>query len=347
MARIWRRRNRRAFRFTREGKVFVAVTIGVGLAAVNTGNNLLYLVLGLMLSLLLVSGTLSDVALWRVRLARRLPRHAFADTPFVVEMTLRNTKKRLPSFALEVEDRAVDESHNERSCFFLKLSPEASQTATYRRVAHRRGWLRFGTVVVRTRYPFGLIEKGRTVSLPGELLVYPKLVTIDSRTLRSLGLGEDVPSRRLGQRGDVRGVREYRDGDEARSIHWFRSAALDRLVVREQTSATRAHLTLLLDQAQPEHVDDEARQRWEAGFEEAISRTASIADAALRHGVAVEVRVRGSASPRVMPGAPPDPIFRFLALLASVPRGEAPGPPAASGPSLQIAVTPVTEEAAA
>ena len=42
-----RRRGRRYLKFTREGRVFLLVTLGVGTGAVNTGNNLLYLVLGL------------------------------------------------------------------------------------------------------------------------------------------------------------------------------------------------------------------------------------------------------------------------------------------------------------
>ncbi len=322
------------------------VTVGVGLAAVNTGNNLLYLVLGLMLSLLLVSGTLSDVALWRVRISRRLPHHAFAQTPFVVELTLRNTKRRLPSYALEVEDRALDEAKGERSCFFLKISPGDSQAATYRRTAPRRGWQRFGTVTVRTRYPFGLIEKGRSLPLAGDLLVYPKLRAVDARTLHVFGVGEETPSRCAGERGEVWGVREYRSGDEARSIHWFRSAATDRLVVREQTSSTRSQLTLLLDQAEPAHVDDDARERWHRAFEDAVSLTASVADAALRRAIAVEVRVRGAISPRVAPGAPPDPIFRFLALLTSVSAAVAPPPPTAptsAGRTMRVPVDPAVE----
>ena len=63
---------RRRFSLTRQGKGYVFVTIGVGIAAVNTGNNLLYLILGLLLSLLLVSGTLSDLALYQLRAKRCL-----------------------------------------------------------------------------------------------------------------------------------------------------------------------------------------------------------------------------------------------------------------------------------
>lgn len=49
----------RHLRFTREGKYFVALTFGIGFAAINTGNNLLYLVLGMLLALIVGSGVLS------------------------------------------------------------------------------------------------------------------------------------------------------------------------------------------------------------------------------------------------------------------------------------------------
>ena len=76
----------RRLRFTREGKVFIGITFGVGFAAVNTGNNLLYLVLGLLLSLVILSGVLSEIALRGLEFRRRLPRRAYAGTPALVEI---------------------------------------------------------------------------------------------------------------------------------------------------------------------------------------------------------------------------------------------------------------------
>ena len=81
-----RRRTRRKFRLTREGRAFLFITVGVGLAAVNTGNNLLFLVLGLLLSLLLVSGVLSDLALWRLQIKRNLPTRLFAGRSSLMDV---------------------------------------------------------------------------------------------------------------------------------------------------------------------------------------------------------------------------------------------------------------------
>jgi hypothetical protein len=67
---FWGRWPRR-LKLTREGKYFIFITFGVGVAAINTGNNLLYLLLGMLLSLIIVSGVLSELSLRHLTVARR------------------------------------------------------------------------------------------------------------------------------------------------------------------------------------------------------------------------------------------------------------------------------------
>lgn len=310
-----RRRERsgaRGLRFTREGRVFVLVTLGVGAAAVNTGNNLLYLVLGLMLSLILVSGVLSDLVLLEIVGTRVLPVRAFAGGPSLVEIALGNTKQRLPSFSLEVEDQAEGLS-TDRRCYFLKVEAGGEQRATYRRDLPRRGRVRFTALRLSTRYPFGLFDKWRLLALPSELVVFPKIDTSARAPLASTG-GEGGPYR--AQRGpgvEPAGLRDYRLGDEARSLHGRRSAALGRLVVREREREAVRALTIALDEGL-----DTSDPLALARFEKAISRVAGIAVDAHGRGVSVQVVARGSRSPRVAPGASLDPLLTYLALIEPV-----------------------------
>src|SRR5262245_3530943 len=106
------------------------MTVGIGLAAINTGNNLLYLVLGWLLSLIVASGALSNMTLGGLRVSRRIPPRIFAGRPFAMELSLENQKRRAASYAIEVEDllggRALD-----KRCYFLKLPPGRTQKATY------------------------------------------------------------------------------------------------------------------------------------------------------------------------------------------------------------------------
>jgi uncharacterized protein (DUF58 family) len=172
---------------------------------------------------------------------------------------------------------------------------------------------------VATRYPFGIIEKWRMIEQRAELLVYPALLREDVVDGGFAELGAENVGQRIGPGSEIAGLRNYQPGDGARAIHWRRTAALGRLMVFEKHSDSSSHLTVVLDNARP----DDADARWEEAFERAISRAAAIAVAAAGRELSVEVVCRGQSSPLVLPGAPADPVLRFLALLQSVPHAGA------------------------
>src|SRR5689334_6513009 len=287
---VRKKRPRLHFRFTREGTYFLIFTVLVGLAAVNTGNNLLFLMLSLMLSLILLSMVMSLLVLGRVRIERRLPERAFASSTCLVEVVLANEKRYVPSYSLEVEDRA-EGLPTERRCYFLKVAPRAQQIAAYRRTPTKRGLLKLSGFRLATRYPFGLIERGWVIESPAELLVYPALAPVGAAMVARALEGADVPSGRVGPGTEVSGLRAYQYGDEARNIHWRRTATLGRMVVRERERDAAYRLSIVLDNARPAN----ATPAWDAAFEGAVSRAAALAQAALSRGAAVDVVARGSA----------------------------------------------------
>src|SRR5271170_1829439 len=170
----WRRRLQppRRLKFTREGKFFVGITLGVGFAAINTANNLLYLLLGMLLALIVVSGLMSELSLRELSVVRRLPLRAQVGRPHLVEIEVFNHKMRVPSYAIEVEDLRAGQPADKR-CFFLKISPSSAQVAAYRRTPARRGRDAHVGFRIATRFPFGLFEKSREVPAEGELIIYP------------------------------------------------------------------------------------------------------------------------------------------------------------------------------
>ncbi len=304
----------RRLRFTREGKIFIGVTLGVGLAAINTGNNLLYLVLGLLLSLIVLSGILSEIALRGLEFRRRLPRRAFADVPMSVEIEVRNTKKYAPSYSIEVEDRLANRRTDKR-CYFLKVSAGARQTAQYRRTPPLRGPERYIALRVATRFPFGLFEKWREVELEEEQLVYPAPVRSPRPTVPSHTLGDSLSRDGRGA-GEVDGVREIRDDEPQRDIHWRKTAALGRLVGRERRRELARRLQLEVHN-RPASNDGGTTDR----IEHELRRVAWIALDALKEGVAVEVRAQdgGAGSPCTFRASPSstaaDRVLGFLARL--------------------------------
>ncbi len=90
------------YEVTKAGVVYVLVTLVIGIAALNTGNNLLYIVVAAMLAAILVSGVVSALVLRALELDVRLPEHVFAGRPVVGRIVLRNPRRFLPSFSIRV-----------------------------------------------------------------------------------------------------------------------------------------------------------------------------------------------------------------------------------------------------
>ena len=172
----------RRFPPTREGWWFLLATLLVGAAAVNGGINLLFFVFGMMIFLILASGVLSELCLRGLEVTRRAPSSIHAGSPYLMGIAVRNGKKRLPTFSLEVEDlvagRPVD-----RRCYYLKLPAGRVQETAYRNVLGRRGYHELTGFRLSTRFPFGLIRKSRDIDAPARLLVYPSLVPVPDQFL--------------------------------------------------------------------------------------------------------------------------------------------------------------------
>src|SRR5260370_27894986 len=90
-------------RITRDGWIYILGVVLVALAAINTGNNLLFLILASLIASILMSGILSSITLAGVELKLHLPEHIFAGQPVRASVELRNEKLTLPSFSLRVE----------------------------------------------------------------------------------------------------------------------------------------------------------------------------------------------------------------------------------------------------
>jgi uncharacterized protein (DUF58 family) len=237
----WRRR----LGFTRLGRWYVGFTIGVGLAAVNTGNNLLFLVLGLLLSSIIVSGILAESSIKGVEVRRRLPDVAIAGMPALVGFAVKNRKARSPSFSLEVRERGGDVSGN---TFLVLLPPSSTQETSFRFTPSRRGLHRLEQIEIVTRAPFGLFEKSRPIDAPAEIVVFPrKVAPPELHTDRLMRQGDEGMSN-VGVGQEVHSLRDHRPGEDVRAIHWRTSARVGRLIGIDREQERRRRVCVVLDQ---------------------------------------------------------------------------------------------------
>jgi uncharacterized protein (DUF58 family) len=84
------------------GIAYVVAVLLIGVAALNTGNNLLYLIVAAMLAAILVSGLASAVVLRGLELDVRLPEQVFAGRPAPARILVRNRRRWLTSFSISV-----------------------------------------------------------------------------------------------------------------------------------------------------------------------------------------------------------------------------------------------------
>lgn len=262
----------RKLQITREGKYLVALVLGVGFAAVNTGNNLLYLVLALMLSLIITSGVLSELTLRKVTAELRIPPHAHARRPHLVRVAVQNAKRVLSSFSVRVELVCDDARVTQRAAYLIHLQRKEARTAHLKVTFAERGRYTFAGVRVATRYPFGFFLKSRFFPQHAEVVVYPAMVDVVPPALSGLReLGATL--RPMAGRGDeYYALRELRSGDDARDIYWKATAKLGEPVVRDFEEPVRRRVTLCFANVSP----DEERATLE-GLERAIEVTASLA----------------------------------------------------------------------
>jgi uncharacterized protein (DUF58 family) len=276
ISRIWR--PRRTIWPTRDGWWSLFAAVGLGVAAVNTGNNLLYLLSAMLLALVVVSGILSEAVIRRLRLAPALPDEIHARQPTLLGITLRNIKRWTPSYSitLEVHDAG---GGARRFIYVPRIAAGESRLVTWEALLPRRGRQRLGGVRVTTRFPFGIFLKASQVGLREEVLVYPALSPVSSARLRELGGSGAAQTRRRGRGTDLHNLRDYRAGDDPRLIHWKSTAKAGALTVRELEAETTLDTRIILIGAA------RAGERLEAGIAEAASLAAHL----LRAGAQVEV----------------------------------------------------------
>ncbi len=244
----WRQRWRapRRLTITPSGRTYLLISFGVGIGALNTGNNLLYLVLGMMLAVVIVSGILSERVVGGIALRRVLPTGCFAGSPFAVryEMT-----SRQHGFAL----RVAELSGMECGGAIAEIPANTTTTLRAKALLYRRGPLKLTGVRISTQFPFGLFEKIREIALPDIVLVWPRRVPPKELPRRE-GVAHSGDVRAGHGRdgnGDLASISELQPDEDARRIHWKKSAQGLSLLKAERERDNRIQVTLRIAQQQP------------------------------------------------------------------------------------------------
>ncbi|WP_305042122.1 DUF58 domain-containing protein [Geoalkalibacter sp.] len=205
----------------------------LGLAAVNTGNNLIYLMVAGLLALLIVSGFLGHANLRRLEVRLSLPEEIHAGMPTTAGLRLTNRRRRLPLVLLSLADGP------ERAEFTF-IAPGATDEQPLTLSFARRGRQRLAGLTLSSPFPVGFFERRAWLPLAREVIVLPRPLPCPVPATADGGreAGEDR-SRRRGQEGDLLALSDYRGGEPLKLIHWKQSARQDRMKVKH-LAANRA-----------------------------------------------------------------------------------------------------------
>lgn len=267
-------RPRRTIKPTRDGWWCLLVAVALGVAAINTGNNLLYLLVSALLALVVVSGILSEQAMRGLALTGVAPAEIYAGQPAVFGARIVNRKRALTSYSITVAllaPAAQTIESGRRFVYFRRIEAGVERVATWEETLPRRGRHRLAGVRITTGFPFGLFVKASRPALVDEVLVFPAVRPMSAQTLRDLGEQGDATARRRGRGDDLYDLRNYRSGDDPRFIHWRSSAKAETLMVREPEADT-SHDTRLVLVGRGSAGSDEL----EAGLSEAASAAVAL-----------------------------------------------------------------------
>ena len=290
-------------RLTRIGTLYVIFTVVLGFAALNTGNNALYIALTFLLAGLLLSGMASKGGLRHLKIEVRSIDSAWAGKPADGTLHVTNSSK-----LWNVRDVVIISPELEEPVLVPIITHGQAFDAAARFLFHRRGLVTLTSVDCYTRYPFGFFLKKRRVRISGELIVYPRLLSDEHARARFLARpGEATPINRPGPGTELHGFRDYVRGDSLRHVYWKKSASLGRWIIKQTDIESGRVMHVAIDPYKPPHVSEES-------FERMVSEAATFIFHTLDTGLDLTMslpRQRFEAQTGHFPRA----IFRALALL--------------------------------
>ncbi len=218
----------------REGVWLIVMIFGLGIAAINTGHNLLYLLLGFLLSIISLSGILSERMLKRAVVDFLPPDGLHVGEITRIPVGFKYTGRWGRVYSLRASPLLDDGVAETVPAYAPQLTAGERRRFIMRTRFLRRGIYSSPRARLETDFPFGFVSKSRLLEVESTYRVWPRIHPVQL----------DPPNRAEQQYSDQAGyvsvtgeeffsVREYRPGDPLKRIHWRLTARATRTVVRE------------------------------------------------------------------------------------------------------------------
>ena len=190
----------------------------------------------------------------------------FSDTTAVLRVT---NRWPISIFGLMIEGDFLQDliTEDDEVAVGLQRIPGWS-VSTYKWVIKpdKRGILPSSVPSISNGFPFGLCQSKKDVQVKGQTIVWPECE--DLKGVPEIAGAQfnvsGIVSDRAGVDGDVIGVRNYRQGDSLRHIHWAKTAQRNRLIVQERQSFASRPYQIFVDLTPQTHcgVGGQSSYEW-------------------------------------------------------------------------------------
>lgn len=304
-------RNRK-LQITRAGAGFIILIFAIGIGAIYSGSNLLYLVLAMCLSFVVVSGVLSELVLKKISIKTSLPPSVYQGDPFSIPISISNEKKYFSSYSLRIDMilNNANRLEGNNGIYLFHMSPASIAEKTLILKAMRRGHLRIKEFQISTSFPFGFFFKTRYFPLLDKTIVFPSIQPVNLPSLSFPSAEGQGAIRYQGE--EIVALKEYSEGDSVNAVHWKSSAKTGHLRVKEFMTSADQSFTLFLN------LNDSQthRQVSDSILEKRVSEAASLTYHLIRQGNEVSLKTEdqvhfpyGNTEPHL------ERIMKFLALV--------------------------------
>lgn len=288
------------YRITRDGGIFLGALFVVLAAAINTSNNLLYMVLSALLAVVVLSGLLSAKNFKSLEMELILPERAYVGETLPLAVRIHNRRLVFPAFSLQTAPPGSN-------IYFPVIQPQATALHEGSTRFSRRGRYTFEKLRTASRFPFGFFLKARHYPVAAECICYPKILPLDELDVAITDILGTHQRLERGLGSDLHTIRDYLPSDSARHVHWKATAKTSTLKTREFATEDRPRVVLAFDRyGQPYDAER---------FEDLVSRAASLAFHLINAGTEVQLISDDWQSPEEASEATLDAILSYLALV--------------------------------
>jgi uncharacterized protein (DUF58 family) len=198
----------------------------LGFAAVNTGNNLLYLMVSALLGFMAVSGLLGQQNLQRLAVEVLPEEDLFAHLPAKISVQLHNRRRWLPAFLLQIE---IGAGHR----LYPVVPAGDKMKLSLPLTLAERGYQDVPEIWIRSCFPINFFIRSRKIVNPSQFLVFPQPQSVTIPLSQAEGRHERRQELiQPGNDGELRNIDNYQASDPLKSIHWKLSARHDDYKVK-------------------------------------------------------------------------------------------------------------------